>query len=313
MIRSLESWRQAAARVGVPYAVVMLRWWFRNGRPTSPNRFIWNRLCRPYLNWRDHELCGRTFLGDKLTLSLRDIVQQYILYFGVWEPNLSYLLLQRLDKSGIFVDIGAHVGYFSLLASHLTKRVIAFEASPVLFRKLTRNIEENEHKNISAYNVAIIASESFVCIEPGPSANLGRTSIVACNHQSRTSPGRVRGIPLSRALDRRTLGEVRMIKIDVEGSEYPILSDLVNLHEEFSPDLEVFAEVDPCSIQKRGSSVEDILDRFRQIGFHIYEIVNDYSALPYLTRREPIPPKRLLDAPAHRADLFFSRQSIPCR
>jgi FkbM family methyltransferase len=312
MIRDLKSWRQAAVRAGVPYAVATLRWWFRHGRPTFPNQLIWNRLCRPHLNWRDHELCGRTLLGDKLTLSLRDTVQQYILYFGVWEPNLTRLLLERLDKSGIFVDVGAHVGYFSLLASHLSKRVIAFEASPVLFRKLTKNIEQNERKNISAYNVAITSSDSFVSIEPGPPANLGRTSIVSCNQLPNICSERVRGVPLSRALDGHLLGEVRMIKIDVEGSEYPLLADLVKHHKRLHPELEVFAELDPCSIRKHGATVEDIVDRFRQIGFNIYEIVNDYSALPYLTRREPIAPRRLLDTPAHRADLFFTRQSIPC-
>jgi FkbM family methyltransferase len=304
-----HGWRQAAVRVGMPCAVVMLRWWFRHGRPTSANKFIWERFCRPYLNWRRCELKARTKFGDIFDLVLSEAVQQQIAYFGVWEPNLTHFLESRLANDGIFVDIGANVGYFSLLASHVSRRVIAFEASPDIFDKLAKNILINKRNNITIYNLAVSGTESKVYISPGPPGNLGATSIVtAYDDESMGALTVVRAAPLCETLGDEILREVRFIKIDVEGSEYPILCDLLRFNQKLRSDVEIVAEVDPASVQAYGSTLSTLLEEYRRAGFSIYEMANDYSAVPYLRRSDPIPPRPLNSVPTVRTDLLLTRQ-----
>lgn len=67
-------------------------------------------------------------------------------------------MAERLKPGDVFVDVGANIGYFSLLASKLVGpggRVVAIEASPEVFDLLRRNLELNKAHNVRAVNVAI--------------------------------------------------------------------------------------------------------------------------------------------------------------
>jgi hypothetical protein len=66
---------------------------------------------------------------------LDDVIQRYIFYFGVWEPMISHVTEQMLHKGDVYVDVGANIGYCSLLASNCvggSGRVVSIEASPTI-------------------------------------------------------------------------------------------------------------------------------------------------------------------------------------
>jgi ribosomal protein L11 methylase PrmA len=58
-----------------------------------------------------------------------DYVQQEFEKSGVWEPRTTNYIKKHLIKGHTFVDVGANVGYFSVLASELGAKVLAFEPS----------------------------------------------------------------------------------------------------------------------------------------------------------------------------------------
>ena len=65
---------------------------------------------------------------------------------GIWEPYETSLLLQLLKPGHVFVDVGANIGYFSLLAASLvgeTGAVFAFEPDPQNFTLLQASAEHN--------------------------------------------------------------------------------------------------------------------------------------------------------------------------
>lgn len=79
------------------------------------------------------ESTARTFYGDTLVVILPDLVSLSIYRYGVFEEELTYSLLRFLKRGDIFIDVGAHIGYFTLLASRLvgdSGQVIAFEPTP---------------------------------------------------------------------------------------------------------------------------------------------------------------------------------------
>ena len=84
------------------------------------------RILRP-------EHLATTYFGARIYCDPRDLIQRMILHFGVWEPDVSRVIEQSLAPGDVFVDIGANIGYDTLLASSCvgpTGRVVSIEASP---------------------------------------------------------------------------------------------------------------------------------------------------------------------------------------
>ena len=94
--------------------------------------------------WRDHATQqGQEHMGLKdISLPIfAGILQgkQYLLWskgklvrvlMGTYEPELTHLLIDSLDDGGVFWDIGAHAGYYSMVAAQLVGRsgeIVAFE------------------------------------------------------------------------------------------------------------------------------------------------------------------------------------------
>ncbi len=84
---------------------------------------------------------GPFVLGKTSNLVFRVIAAQ-----GVWEPNLSNFIVSRLRHGDTFVDVGANIGYYTLLAARCVGRegaVVAIEPLPTALGELRRNTEIN--------------------------------------------------------------------------------------------------------------------------------------------------------------------------
>ncbi|SCF63177.1 hypothetical protein GA0115259_100393 [Streptomyces sp. MnatMP-M17] len=61
----------------------------------------------------------RSRFGARFAVDTQDLIQRYIYLFGVWEPHMTRWLRGRLEPGDTFVDVGANIGYYSVLASQL--------------------------------------------------------------------------------------------------------------------------------------------------------------------------------------------------
>jgi len=89
---------------------------------------------------------------------------------------------RRLAPGDAFVDVGANIGYFSLLASKLVGEsglVVAIEPSPTIFAVLESNLARNRAHNVRAVCVAASASTGMLRLFRGPDSNIGRTTVLA--------------------------------------------------------------------------------------------------------------------------------------
>jgi FkbM family methyltransferase len=238
---------------------------------------------------------------------VNDLVQGRIFSFGVWEPNLTSFIQNRLRSGDTFIDVGANIGYFSLLASKLvgrTGKVISIEASPSIFRMLKKNVEINAAKNIRIINSAAAAGPGVLPIYLGPEGNLGGTSTLV-------SPGMIleAEVPADRlsALVGDDIMHARLIKIDVEGAEVPILQDILSFADSLSSELEIAVEIWPIKLGLYGVTFENLLEQFQAAGFNAYILENRYSDEDYLESAKYCPPRRLLHIPTEMVDLVFSR------
>ena len=89
--------------------------------------------------------------GGKMNLNLSEKTQRHIYIAKAYEINLTGFILKHIKKGDVFFDIGANVGYFSILVSPLvgeTGRVFAFEPELKNFSALVSNAKLNEYSNI---------------------------------------------------------------------------------------------------------------------------------------------------------------------
>ena len=119
--------------------------------------FVWTRIVEPYIAWQPHAFRARTVFGAHLEGDSQDLIQQWVYYFGVWEPVLTRWIRRTLRRGDTFVDVGANIGYFALLASKSVGpagRVVAIEASPTICASLQRNVASNGARNVRVVNAA---------------------------------------------------------------------------------------------------------------------------------------------------------------
>lgn len=85
-----------------------------------------------------------------------------LLNFKKYRPRACEVLMPKLyDKSGLFIDVGAHFGYFSVLASHwmFSGVVLSFEPNPYGFKMLKRNVN-NTNSGVRTFPIDKVASST---------------------------------------------------------------------------------------------------------------------------------------------------------
>jgi FkbM family methyltransferase len=295
--------------------VVLPRIYFRYIPISFGRRALWDRVAEHTWWLESDAVRARTAFGCTMRVSARDVIGKYIYYFGVWEPNLTSWLTLRLMPGDVFVDIGAYVGYYSLLASHLVGekgRVVAIEPLPQVFHMLEANLAANLVRNVRTVNIAVWDThQNELEMFTDEDSLSGRTTLMSewADHWQLRTRSTVRGRPLPAILTGDEMRTARIVKIDVEGAEAHVTAGMEPLLVEGRSDLEVVLEVSPQVLEAQGMSSKKLLELFGRHGFFAYRIDNFYSPEVYVDRHSPTRPVRITEIPSDRrqTDVIFSR------
>ena len=276
-----------------------------------PKSWIWQHIGYRYVFGRRYTTIVRTSFGAEMECSMKDLIQRHIMFFGVWEPNLTAFLQRRLSAGDVFIDLGANVGYFTLLASQLvgeTGAVVAIEAAPHIFRRLQENLIRNNVANARTVEAAVAATPGTADLYSGDPGNLGATTMVASCGYERVA--QVAADQIDRLVTAKEFSRARLIKIDIEGAEMPPLMALLELVPVLRDDVEIIVELSSHSLLEAGNSVAEIVGTFEQAGFHAYDLQNSYSITDYFQRQSPIAPRRIRTPIGEQTDVVFSRHDL---
>ena len=288
------------AKALIPFARAFIRF----APPSSAKESLWQQVVEPYLAWRGHQFVASTVAG-RISGNTNDIIQQYLYYFGTWEPQVTAFVLRRLQPGDGFVDVGANIGFFSLLASRKVGprgSVVSIEASPEIYALLQTNISRNRAR-VRALNFAASDSRGQLELYAGDECNCGTTTIAAA--PGTIAKAVVQAAPLDELLTPEEAAQARLVKIDVEGAEAAVIAGAELLLQR--QDCEFLVELHPEMLARLDRCVEDVLQPFRAAGYHAYVLENDYEATAYL---QPSPPRRLqkLRTPIEEdTNIVFSR------
>ncbi len=273
----------------------------------SPSlRYTFFRLYNAALKRLYRRRLAKTFYGASMQCDLKDYVQRMIFNFGFWEPNISAYISQFLRRGDIFLDIGSNVGYDTLLGASLVGihgRVISVEASKRTFDILSTNVELNAYRNVRLINAAVAEEPGSIELFCPSEASLGETTTL--RGRQFISIGFAEAVTLDQLLDGENTCRIRLIKMDIEGAEAPIMRAIIALLDRFSKELEMVVEISPSDA---ANSWVSIFDQLACLGFNCYVFENEYDARWYFNWKEPRSPTRIHALPSRQCDVVFTRR-----
>jgi FkbM family methyltransferase len=244
-----------------------------------------------------------TKFGASMDCDRKDFIQATIALFGHWEPEVSAVLSQLTKVGDTVVDIGANVGYYSLLLADKVGSsgcVFAIEAHPEFAQAVRENAALNRASSIEVINVAVTAKVGEVNLYVAPKANGGASTTLASRGFGDAI--KVLGRPLLAILGKKAR-QVSLIKIDIEGAEIPVLKEILANLNKFSRRLAIVVEADTHP------EWPTLFQSFIAAGFTAYSIRNEYDWRWYLEEcfGSPVPIDSLPNEPS---DLLFLRSSV---
>lgn len=249
----------------------------------------------------------QTHFKRPIYVSMEDqIVSWCILHYGMWEEHIDRYVTKHLKADDVFLDIGANLGYFSLLAAHNLEAkggsgfVVAVEANPVVIPYLMGSIVESglAHR-VRLLPYAAADRAGLVQMHEHTAGNLGSVTLRSFGD----APESGKMIVPSVRLDDVLIGLDRLdfVKMDIEGAEVLALDGMSRLLEKFSPD--IVAEINTEHLKSiSGVSAADFVEKMRRFGYtpHTFSDVVQPVSLDDLLR--------ILDAHQGHCDFVFKRK-----
>ena len=182
----------------------------------------------------------RSEFGFILFVNRNDLVQRHILTYGFWDKEVGDYLKSILTENDVFFDIGANIGYFSLVAASIgVSSIVAFEPFAYLARLAEENVSLNGfEKIIRIVPVALGAIQGTANYLAGPDWNSGAGKIVPVPDGG--SGSSVPIMTLDAFLSDTDSPWPTVIKLDVEGFELDVLQGARKLFETRPPRAVVF-------------------------------------------------------------------------
>ena len=233
--------------------------------PHHPGQgFIIDRIL-PRLEPPLNRLRPRTRFGIRFECDLTDKLTREIYYYGFDRRDCR--VLSRLVESGqVVLDIGANIGYFSLLFAKwvgATGAVHAFEPFPETVLRFKRNLELNPRLKsiVRIHELAISDSVGSLSMAVPDQGNSG------CNYLRTDGSQTIKVTTLDAFVQQERLSNIDLIKIDVEGSEVALLEGARETIERFRPVLMI--EVNPSTLQRFSKTSADLIEL---LGKHRYRM-----------------------------------------
>jgi FkbM family methyltransferase len=192
-----------------------------------------------------------------LILHIDDWIQQNIYFKNTYEEHEISFVEHSLKKGDVFIDVGANIGIFSLVASLQVGeegKVYSFEPIKKNYDSLTNHIQINNIKNAILEKIAVSDNQGILNLYLNENdKNSGMATAYSDNFTlAETVPSTSLDLYFADKNDR----PIKLIKIDIEGGEYPALLGMQQLLRKDKPDLLIEINPDTPHGQKK---IEDFL------------------------------------------------------
>lgn len=189
---------------------------------------------------------------------------KYIRGNGLYERDMLEFIKENYS-GGTFIDIGTCLGNHTLFFSKIANKVFSFEPLRGNYLALSMNLLINDTDNVTIYNVALGDKDEIKEINREPGIIQGSASFT-----NPTDNSTIKEEVIVKKLDDFNIKDVKLIKIDVEEYNIPVLTGAIGTIKEYKPD--IFIE---CALKLTHTKTKDFLER---LGYKEY--VRIFNATP---------------------------------
>lgn len=220
----------------------------------------------------------RTRHGFRLRVDLAEWIGQHIYLTGDYERPTARLIQALARQGSTVIDVGANIGFFTLLASRSVGRagrVLAFEPVASTCTALRTNVTLDGAVNIAVHELALSNANGTAEIHEGPGRNKGLSSLRPLDE---TSGSRT---VATAVFDDLGLADqpISLVKIDVEGAEQLVLEGMLRTLAKHRPHLIV--EITERFLAAFGHSATSLCELLAPLGYRASEIIEEgIAALP---------------------------------
>jgi FkbM family methyltransferase len=223
---------------------------------------------------------------NKMYVDTRDLlIAPWLLMHGEWEPEETELVKKIIKPGDVFVDAGANLGYYTLLAVRVgASRAYAFEAQPSTYELLGKNVIINWMTKFVAYeNLAVYSHTTdlgfFVRNNYPGNSSLGMTPPDQLNKWFDTTTSvKVHAVSLDDYFADKP-GKIDLIKVDVEGAEPAVFEGARGLLAR-NRDVKILCEWSPDQMATARQDPAHLIELWAQQGFRAHVLHTGLNEVP---------------------------------
>jgi FkbM family methyltransferase len=228
-------------------------------------KWLKKNLKKWYLKDRVFEIQGNKMLLDECDT-------MYLAQQQTHEPHLTEYIKREIKESDIVLDIGANIGYYTLIFAGLVGKngkVFSFEPDPKNYFLLEKNVEINGYQSVILTRKAVSDSNGKIRLYLCEDDNSGDHRIYN-SHDGRKSI-ETETVQLDDYF-KDFFGRIDFIKIDIQGAEGLAFRGMFDILDK-NRNLKIAAEFWPFGLRMCGTEPINLLESLLMRGFKIYSIV----------------------------------------
>jgi len=213
------------------------------------------------------------------------------MYLGYCGVETAHSLNKYLNSGGIFIDVGAGIGYFSAIASDIVDtsgQVHCFEPNPFNIKVIQKMIKSNPNSNIVLNDYALGAQDAVCNYYIQRLKRVTKCSMIYSLIERIDETIEVRTRRLDNYLEQKNIDRVSLVKIDVEGYEYYVLKGLSGFLKRTSSKPPIICEILASAYKNLDFCLEELYDYMKSYGYEAHNIFNPRIRVDIRTLRENV-------------------------
>lgn len=271
-------------------------------------------------NIRPRFLCVANRKIIQLLKSERTIVNDQVMFVdtkdslrlstrGYYEPYIIELLKREIKPGDVVIDVGANIGYHTLLFAKLvglTGKVYAFEPHPETFALLKKNVEVNKYTNVIIEQKAITNKSETVKLYADAEGRNTDNSILKTN---RTTDKYIEVPAISLDEYFQKIPTVNFIKMDIEGGEYQALQGMQKLLPQ-NKNIKMITEFTPVHLEQQNIDPKEFIALLKQCQFELLNIdEHDKRTEPFEIEKIPFYTTRRFEGSINTNILCYKKEA----
>ena len=203
--------------------------------------------------------------GLKWNLNLSEVIDSAIYFYGYFEHHSTKVVYNVVKKNMVVFDIGANIGYYTLLCSSLVGengKVYAFEPMSEAMNRI------KEHCRINSIRNVVLERKALAEITKPKQPVSFQYSYSIVGGDSKPNTEYVDFISLDDYVTINRIPSIDFMKIDVDGYEYKVISGGKNAIKRFKP--LILIELGKYTLKNVGDSLEELVGLLHSLGYSCY-------------------------------------------